>query len=417
MLAEILACGTEIMMGEITDTNSPYMASHLPALGIEVRRVIALPDDQAVLTEAFRLGLQHSDIILATGGLGPTRDDLTREAIADALGETLYVDNALLEHQKQLWASFKIEMPPSNIKQAMLIPSAKSIPNPRGTAPGWWVEKGGKVIAVMPGVPNEFLNMWHTEVIPRLKALPHGQVILSRAIKTYGYSESGINDRLHDLFGKENPYLGIYAKQDGIHLRIIAKGPDQESAQRLITPVEAEIKRLVTEGIWGYDDQTPEERLGDILRKTSDTLATMESCTGGLLASTITDIAGSSDYYRGGFVTYTNEVKIAHGVDPSLIERHGVVSKEVAEAMAQAARRNLKADFGIGVTGVAGPSELEGHPPGTVHIGFAWEGGASSLFRTFRSRIQFDRQLVKRFAVTQALLEMRRIITEQRPTR
>lgn len=413
MKAEILACGTELLMGEIVDTNSPYIAARLPPLGIELHRVIALPDDLPVLAEAFRLAWQRSDITFATGGLGPTRDDLTREAVAQALGETLAVDLTLLSEQKRFWATRETPMPESNIKQATLIPSARPLPNPRGTAPGWWVEKSGHIIVIMPGVPPEFMFMWQNEVLPRLLKLNRGQVIVSRAIKTYGQSESALNDRLSHLFGRPNPYLGIYSKPDGIHLRIIAKAPTEGTARDLIAPVEREIHRLAGGAVWGYDDETPEERVGDVLRQHRATLATMESCTGGLLASVVTDVAGSSDYYLGGFVTYTSQAKAAHGVDPALIEQHGVISPQVAEAMAQAARRNLRADYGIGITGVAGPSPLDGVQPGTVHIGFAWEGGSRS--RTSRTRL--DRQLVKRRTVTQALLELRQVVLDHPPMR
>ncbi|MSQ13548.1 MAG: competence/damage-inducible protein A [Dehalococcoidia bacterium] len=413
MNAEILACGTEILMGEIVDTNSPYIAARLPALGIELDRVMALPDDLHVLADAFRHAWRRSDITFATGGLGPTRDDLTREAIAEALGEELTVDPTLLAWQKEFWASRNVPMPESNIKQALLIPSAQPLPNPRGTAPGWWVQKNGHAIVVMPGVPPEFHYMWQNEVVPRLLKLERGQIILSRALKTYGQSESGLNDRLHALFGRENPYLGIYAKPDGIHLRIIAKAPNETDARALIAPMEREILQLAGDIVWGYDDETPEERLGDALRRLKASLATMESCTGGLLASIVTDVPGSSDYYHGGFITYTAEAKIAQGVSASVIEQHGVVSTQVAEAMAQAARRSLHADYGIGVTGVAGPDPLDGVPPGTVHIGFAWEGGSSS--RT--TRMRFDRQTVKRRTATQAMLEMRRVVLEHPPKR
>lgn len=413
MKAEILACGTELMMGEIVDTNSPYIASRLPALGIEVTRVIALPDELPVLAEAFRLAWQRSDVTFATGGLGPTRDDLTREAIAEALGEVIAVDPALAEQQREWWASRNMRMPESNLKQATLIPSAQPLPNPRGTAPGWWVEKNGHYIVVMPGVPPEFMYMWQTEVIPRLLKLNRGQIIVSRALKTWGHSESGLNDRLNHLFGKENPYLGIYAKPDGIHLRVIAKASTDEAARALIAPVEREIQETVGDSVWGYDDETPEERIGDVLRRGKATLATMESCTGGLLASVVTDVAGSSDYYLGGFVTYASGSKIAHGVDPAVIEQHGVISPQVAEAMAEAARRNLRADYGVGITGVAGPSPVDGIPPGTVHIGFAWEGGT----RSRSTRMRLDRQVVKRRTVTQAMLELRQVVLANPPRR
>ncbi|MSP78083.1 MAG: competence/damage-inducible protein A [Dehalococcoidia bacterium] len=408
MHAEIFAIGTELLMGEIVDTNSAYMATRLPALGIELRQIRALGDDLGMLTDAFRSAWQRSELVLATGGLGPTQDDLTREAIAQALGEPLTIDSALKAEQEAYWSSRRLAMPPSNLRQSVLIPSAVPIPNPHGSAPGWWVEKNGHVIVSMPGVPHEFYQMWQDQVVPRLLKMPRGHLLISRTIKTFGQSESAMDDTLHHLFGKENPYLGIYAKPDGIHLRIIAKARNKEEGKRLIEPVEQEIERLIPDLIWGYDDQTPEERVGEALRRTKTSLATMESCTSGLLASTITDVPGSSDYFRGGFVTYTNEVKIAQGVPAPLIAQYGAVSTQVAEAMAQAARTNIGADFGVGVTGVAGPGESEGKPPGTVYIGLAWKGGARSI----TARLRFDRQLIKRRSVTQALLELRRLINE-----
>ncbi|MBI2936284.1 MAG: competence/damage-inducible protein A [Chloroflexi bacterium] len=412
MRAEILAVGTELLMGEIIDTNSALMAALLPSLGIELRYISELGDDLEQLAEAFRRALERSDVTLVTGGLGPTQDDLTREAIAAALGEEMRVDPALAAQLEQFFRGRGVVMPTSNLKQAALIPSATALPNPRGTAPGWWVERGGRYIAAMPGVPAEFELMWEKEVIPRLRRLPTNQVIISRALKTTGFSESAVAERVQHLFGQGNPYLGIYAKADGIHLRIIAKAPTEALARDLIVPMETEIRRTIGEAVWGTDRETPEERISFKLRQRRQTLATMESCTGGLLASTITDVPGSSEYYRGGFVTYTNEAKIAHGVARDLIAQHGAVSPLVAVAMAEAARTRLGADFGIGITGVAGPAELEGKPVGTVHIGLAWQGETRSL----PGRFVPQRHLVKRRAVTEALLSLYRLLEEHPST-
>jgi nicotinamide-nucleotide amidase len=291
----------------------------------------------------------------------------------------------------------------------MLIPSAQALRNSRGTAPGWWVEKGGRIIVALPGVPQELEYLWENYVAPRLKKLSHGAVVLSRTIKTFGLSEAAVAERVADLFGGENPYLGIYAKSDGIHLRIIARAATEDDAWRLVRPMEEELRRALGDVVWGVDNEVPEETAGVLLRRQRLTLATMESCTGGLLASAITDVSGSSDYFRGGIVTYATEAKVAHGVDRKLVEAHGVISAQVAEAMAQAARRELTADIGIGLTGVAGPATVEGKPVGTVFIGLAWDGGT----RTISGRYPPQRHLVKRRAVTHALLELCRLLLQR----
>lgn len=408
-LAEILSIGTELLVGEIVDTNAAWLAARLPPLGITLRWVTQVGDDMGDLTYAFRQALGRSQVIITTGGLGPTADDLTREAVAEVLGEPLRVDEALLAQLTAYFQRRGVAMAPSNIKQATLIPSATPLPNPRGTAPGWWVERDGRIIVCMPGVPHEMEHMWQNEVVPRLRQRVRGIVILTRTIKTFGMPEGSVGEQIKDLFGKENPYLGIYAKPDGIHLRLIARAPTQRDALALIQPVEEEIRRRLEPIIWGVDTETPEQQVGAILKERGWSLAVMESCTGGLLASTITDVPGSSTYFRGGAVTYTAEAKIAHGVERGLIEAYGVVSPQVAADMARAAREAFGADFGVGITGVAGPDPLEGKPPGTVFIGIAWEGGARSI----PGRYPPDRAMVKRRAVMHALLELGRTLAQR----
>ena len=411
MRGEILACGTELLMGEIVDTNSAYLAARLPATGVHVQHVSLVGDRMEDLVEAFRRGAQRSDVILTTGGLGPTPDDLTREAIASAVGEELAVDPDLLAHLQRTFQRRGTAMPEGNVKQATLIPSAQSVPNPMGTAPGWWVEKNGVTIVAMPGVPPELERMWLHEVEPRLRERQQGVIILSRTLKTFGYAESAISDQLHGLFGRENPYLGIYAKVDGIQLRIIARGETDAEARRLLEPLEADIRRVLGPAIWGVDDETMETRLGDLLRQRRLSIAVMESCTGGLMASTITDVPGSSEYFLGGVVTYATEAKSAYDVDPALIQRHGVVSAPVAEAMADAVRARLGSDVGVGITGAAGPDALGDAPPGTVYTGVAWDGGTASTV----NRYPPNRPLVKRRAVGQALLLVYRTLLERGP--
>lgn len=311
MKAEIISIGTEILLGELLDTNANYLAARLPALGIDLYWTTQVGDNLDRLTEAFRRAWERSDLTLATGGLGPTEDDVTREAIAAALDEPLSVQPDLEAQLRAFFASRGILMPESNVKQAALIPSARAIANPRGTAPGWWVEREGRILVAMPGPPPELERMWEVEVAPRLAAMVGGGVIVSRTLKTAGIGEGTVDEMVSPLLKSTNPTIGVYAKADGVQLRITAKAATADEARRLIDPVEEEARHILGQAIWGADDDTLEGAVGALLKERGLTLATMESCTGGLLASTITDAAGSSAYYQGGFVSYTAEMKVA----------------------------------------------------------------------------------------------------------
>ena len=408
MRAEILAFGTEILMGETQDTNSSHIAARLPALGIELHTVTVMADEVDEMVATLHRGMARSDVIICTGGLGPTKDDITREAIAKAFGETIEVDPELVADLERSFRGRGTKMPESNIKQATRIPSVTILPNPRGSAPGWWAEKDGTIIIAMPGVPSEMVVMWEQQAAPRLKERSLGTVIISRTFKTIGLGEAAVGEQVGSLFGQENPYLGIYARQDGVHLRIISKAPTELEARALMEPMEADILSALGPSIWGVDDETPEERVGTLLQQKGLTMAAMESCTGGLLASVVTDVPGSSAYFRGSLVTYATEVKSIAGVNADIIKKHGVVSSKVAEAMAEAVRVGLDADVGIGITGVAGPGPSEGIPAGTVYVGVAMEG----ITQSTEMRFPPDRPLVKRRAVVQALLLVYRMLLE-----
>jgi nicotinamide-nucleotide amidase len=405
--AEIVSIGTEILLGEILDTNAQYIAAHLPALGIGLYRMTQIGDNQERLANVLRDAWSRSDIVFCTGGLGPTEDDVTRDAIADVLGEQVYVDERL---EAELRAGFarrgNRSMPERNIKQAWLTPSTQAIENPHGTAPGWWAEKHGKIIVAMPGPPAEMTRMWDAEVEPRLARLSTGVVIVSRTIKTGGIGEGQVDEMVSPLLKSTNPSIGVYAKADGIHLRITARANQSAEAYRLIEPVEAQVKAILGSAIWGLDGDTLESAVVKMLAKRGLTIATMESCTGGLLASTITDAPGASDVFVGGVVTYETSTKEDFGVPRDIVERFGVISAETALAMASAVRRDIKADIGVGITGVAGPAEFEGHPVGEVHIALD-DGKQPELVQiNFPQR----REAVKRRAVTSALQLIRRAI-------
>ena len=237
MKAEIFSIGTELLMGELTDTNAAWIAGRLPPLGIQLQWVSIIGDNLENLSEAFSRGLQRSDIVITTGGLGPTQDDLTREGVAMALGETPTVQEDALTELQQYFQTRGTSMPSHNIKQAHLIPSSQFIPNPHGTAPGWWTERNGKMIICMPGPPAEMHPMWEVQVEPRLREIVQDEVTLTRNIKTMGMSEGAVDEVVSEFFGKENPYLGIYSKADGIHLRIIARARDISAAQSMVDPI------------------------------------------------------------------------------------------------------------------------------------------------------------------------------------
>ncbi len=411
MKAEILSIGTEILLGEIVDTNASYIAARLPAIGIDVYFKAVVGDNQERLSETIGRAVERSDIVICTGGLGPTEDDLTRESIAAVFGEEPRVDPALEAELRAFFERRGFHMPDSNVKQAWLIASARAIPNPRGTAPGWWAERDGKIVIAMPGPPTEMTRMWEKEVEPELQRRFPGSVLVKRTLKTAGIGEGTVNEMVKPMLVMSNPSVGIYARADGVHLRIAAKAADEREGWALIRPVEEEMRRILGPAVWGADADTFESVIGDTMRERGVTLATMESCTGGLLASTITDVPGSSGYFLGGMVAYQTQQKIAWGVRAEVIEEHGVISAECAREMARAAREALAASVGIGITGVAGPDEQEGKPAGTIHIAIdaIWEAPRSVSY-TFPQ----GRDAVKRRAVTQALVMLRQSLLDYR---
>ena len=408
MKAEIISIGTELLLGQIADSNAPYLASQLPLLGIDLYWISQVGDNRARLVETLRQAYDRSDLIIASGGLGPTEDDVTREAIAEFLGEDMSVDPEIERWLRAIFQSLGYEMPERNIRQAHLIPSARAIANPLGTAPGWWVEHGGRTLLAMPGPPVEMKRMWEFEILPGLKPRLDGEVIVSRTLKTLGLGEAKVDELVSPLLASTNPTLAVYAKLDGIHLRLTAKNPVRARAEEAIAQAEATLRDILGETIWGHDEETLEDIVGGMLRRLNLTLATMESCTGGMLASTITDVPGSSDYFKGGLVAYTTEMKAAFGVDRALLAEHGAVSPEVASAMARAARRTLGADIGAAITGVAGPSEVEGKPVGTVHIAIESERGDASVSVRYPPR----RHEVKRRAAYSTLFKLRQLLRD-----
>jgi nicotinamide-nucleotide amidase len=396
--AEIIAVGTELLLGEILDTNSQYLAQQLTGLGIDLFFVTHVGDNMGRLSGVVRQALERSDVVIMTGGLGPTEDDLTREAIAATLSEEMTVRPELEDVLQGWYAKRNRPMPAMNIKQATLIPSASAIDNPIGTAPGWWVEHNGKKIACMPGVPHEMKKMWEEQVAPRL-GMGGGGVLVSRTLKTVGIGESNVAELVQELIHNPNPTLATYAKQDGVHLRIAAKAESRDKANSMIADFEAKVRAITNHWVYGIDDETLAAAIGKLLVKQGRTVATMESASGGLLASYFTDTPGSSEWFVGGTVAYSAKLKVQAGVPQAIIETHGTVASETALAMATAARERAGADAGIGITGVAGPSEVEGKSVGTFHIALDFLGKT----RVVDSHWSTTRLELKRRAVMDAL--------------
>jgi nicotinamide-nucleotide amidase len=393
MRSEIVSIGTELLMGQITDTNASWLAQQLPALGMDLYWVSQVGDNLGRLREVLQRAFERSDVVICTGGLGPTEDDLTREAIAAMLGEELFLDPALEQELRATFARRGNPMPERNVKQATRTTSTQALLNPRGTAPGWWTERDGHVVVAMPGVPHEMRFMWENEVVPRLRTRLGGGVIYSRLLKVIGLGESAVEQEIRELIHGTNPSVGIYAKEDGIHLRLTAKADGQEQARGLVEDLENRMRAILGVRVYGVDDDTLEGVVGKLLLNKGFTLATMESCTGGHVANVLTNEPGSSAYMKGGIVSYTNEVKVAFGVPAAVIEQHGAISAETALEMASAARARLDASVGLSVTGVAGPAESEGKKAGTVFIGLDIEGDRRVEERFFPVvRLQMKRQ-------------------------
>jgi len=403
MKAEVISIGTEILLGEIVDTNAAFIASRLPQFGIDMLYTSQVGDNPDRLSEIIERAWKRSDIIFCTGGLGPTEDDLTRETIAKALNETLYQDETQADILRNFFQGRGGDMPERNLKQAQLIESARAIPNPRGTAPGWWVERENKIIVVMPGPPSEMTRMWEHEVAPYLEEKATS-ILVSRTLKTSGIGEGTLDEMIGPLLHSTNPSIGVYARVDGVHVRISAKGANRQEALELIEPVEKEAREILGDSIWGSDDESLSGAIGRLLKKNNLTLGLMESATGGALASSLTDIDGSSSYFKGSIVTYATEAKIMAGVSSETIETSGVISEETATAMAIAARVKLGSDIGIGITGIAGGEEVEGQPPGTMHIALADEQNDVTYSH---SRYYQGRDAAKRRAVLTALTMLR----------
>jgi len=405
--AEIISVGTELLLGEITDTNASYLAGQLPFLGIDLYWISQVGDNQARLIEVLKRAWLRSDLILITGGLGPTRDDLTREGIAEMMEEELRIDPLFEREIRERFTRRGIEMASSNIKQAAVIPSATPIHNTRGTAPGWWVEKGGHILVAMPGPPGEMHHIWLTEVLPRLQQRASGTIIFSKTLKLFGLPEGTVGELVSSLLSSPNPTHGVYAKGDGIHLRFTAKAANQKQAERMIGQGEARLRPILGESIWGIDNDTLSSVVGHILTENGLSLAVMEYCTGGLLTATITDTPDSITYFKGGLIACSNEALVTYGVDAELVHDCSIICSEMAQAMAKACRLRLGSDIGVSIIGIITPDEFEGKPVSTTYIGIDSDQNKKTIKGNYTAR---NTSWVKRWVTNSALFELRKML-------
>lgn len=383
MDAEILAIGTELTTGQKVDTNSAWLSRRLGELGIVVRWHTTVADDLADNVAALRQAAARAGLVLLTGGLGPTLDDLTRQALAEAAGVELVLDPASLEHLQEWFARRGRPMPERNRVQALLPAGAEALPNPVGTAPGIWMRLGSAWVAALPGVPSEMQLLYEQEVRPRLLrlGLGGGQVLLLRQLHCFGAGESAIEEKLEDLTARGRmPEVGITASQGVITLRLLARAPTREAAQALLAPVEQLLRQRLGDWIYGVDEEELEDVVARLLLQQQRTVATAESITAGLVAHRLGRVPGVSATLLGGVVAYHNRIKEEMlDVPAELLRTAGAVSAAVAEAMAQGCRRRFGADLAVSTTGIAGPTGATPTKPiGLVYVGLAWEGGVTS---------------------------------------
>ncbi len=374
--AEILTIGTEILLGDLVDTNSAYLGGRLAALGVSIYRHTTVGDNAERITAALQEAASRADLVITTGGLGPTSDDLTNQCLGEAAGREMVEYPEARRHVDEMFRHFGREPTPSNYKQALFPEGSKLIPNPVGTAMGARLELDGALVATFPGVPGEMRTMFEDTLEPLIRERSEGAIV-SRTLWFTGIGESALAEQVQDLLDASDPTVAPLAGQGKVRLRITTRANTPEEAEKKINPVAEKILARLGDYYFGEDDETLESALGKLLTERGATLALAESCTGGLLAKRLTDGAGASAYFVEGLVTYSNDSKERLlGVPNELLVEHGAVSEPVAGAMAEGIRKVAGTDYAISVTGVAGPNGgSEEKPVGLVFVGVSDEEG------------------------------------------
>ena len=407
MNAEIIAVGSELLGPHRLDTNSLFITNQLNRLGIEVRQKTVVGDDEAQIAAAMGAALERAEIVVVMGGLGPTADDLTRESVVRLLGRRLFRDARVAEVIENRFRVRGFTMPEINLRQAMILEGAEILENSRGTAPGQWIQEGGRALMLLPGVPSEMEAMFEQQCLPRLEKVAPGRRLLTRVLKIAGLFESQVDELAAPIYRKyENPTTTILAAPGEIQLHLRAAASDEAEARGALNDLASRLELAFGDHIFSQDGQSMEEVVGMFLTMKSKTLAVAESCTGGLLAERMTRVPGSSRYFLGGLVAYHDEVKTRWlEVPASVLESNGATSGEVARILAESVRRRFGADFGLSITGIAGPSgATEAKPVGLVYLALAEAGRAGEVIEKHypgtRDRI--------RLQATQTALDMLR---------
>ena len=413
MNAELIAVGSEMLTPRRVDTNSLYLTDQLNNLGVEVVTKCVIGDHRERLAGAVQRAISRCEIVVLCGGLGPTEDDLTREAVADALGRKLVFNAEIAAALEQRFAQFKRKMAENNKRQAFVIEGAHVMPNDRGTAPGQWVEDSGAVAILLPGPPHELKAMFERQCAPRLERIVPKLAIRTFQMRVAGMGESDLDQLISPIYTKyENPVTTILAAAGDLQIHLRARCQSAAEAERLLAEVAAPIELLLGDRLYSRNGDPLDVVVGEMLRQRRATVSVAESCTGGMLGERLTQAPGSSDYFLGGFITYSNAMKIEMlGVSPEILAQFGAVSAETAEAMAIGARKRTGSTYALSVTGVAGPDAGgEKEPVGSVYVGVADAAGAHVVHRQWPG----DRTRVRTFTVQLALDVLRRRMLELR---
>ena len=413
MKAEIISIGSEILRGQITDTNANFIAKKLVKLDIDLEHISAVSDNPESLLSTLKLALQRSDLIITTGGLGPTEDDITYQTIARSLNLKLIKYPEAEENLKKILHKIKIKISPSNLKQVYLPEGAKIIINQYGTAPAMILEKDSKIICSFPGVPHEMKNLIEENLIPYLKdKFPPSMIKKTKILKVTGLGESSVNELIRDYINKQTNFtFGIYANPEDIQVQVITQAPSKKEAEKLLQFSVNQLTKVLGNYIYGNDEETIEKVVGKLIKTKKLTVAVAESCTGGMLGEMITRIPGSSEYFQGGVISYSAKVKEdLLKVPPEVIKKYGEVSKEVAQLMAEGVRRYCHSDIGISITGIAGPGgATEKKKVGLVYMALA--DGKKSISQ--KHQLFGNRQLVRLRSTRRALNMLRMYLMEK----
>jgi nicotinamide-nucleotide amidase len=406
LTAEIIAIGSELLAADRTDTNSLWLTEKLNSIGIEVKLKTIVGDDDARLEEAIKDATRRSKVVITTGGLGPTEDDITRKVAARALGRRLLLDETILAELRERFLSFGHVMPERNSRQAMVIERAEVLPNPNGSAPGLFIDDEGVAVVLLPGPPREMRPMFENHVISRLAERAGSVRVRRRMLRVAGLGESAVDEKIAPIYTQyENPQTTILFNQSEIEIHLTARGRTDAEAEALLDRLSEQLEERLGNAVFSFAGETMEEVVGLKLRVGGYTLSVAESCTGGLIAQRLTEVPGSSKYFIEGAVTYSNDAKTRTlGVEPVLLLEQGAVSAAVAEAMAEGIRKRARTDFALAVTGIAGPGGgSEEKPVGLVYIALADDAHTEHR----KLIIPGDRNLI-RWRASQAALDLLR---------